>query len=345
MRSCCRSLVVLAIGLLAGCSGQLVRLDAVGKLNTELAPTPKLTPVAATPLPHRPHHPQACVVAVIDVDGLLLNSDATGLGSWGENPVSLFRERLDTIERDPRIRAVVVRINSPGGSVTASDIMWRDLLAFKRRTGLPVVACLMDVAAGGAYYLATSCDEIVAHPTSITGAIGCILNVYNLQDMMAQFNIIGVPIKAGNKIDLGTPIKALDDEHRELLQTMADEFHQRFRRIVVDRRDGVDPDESSTFDGRVFTAYQALDRHLVDRIGYLDDAIRSARQLAGVAQAEVMMLHRHDDPPLSQYATTPNTPLQKTILPINVPGLDRSRLPCFLYMWQMEPSTETLLGK
>ena len=142
--------------------------------------------------------------------GFFSIQDATGFGSLGENPVALFRERLDAIEHNRRVRAVVLRIHSPGGSVTATDIMWRDLAAFKCRTHLPVVACLMDVAAGGGYYLATGADCIVAHPTTVTGAIGCILNVYNLQDLMAQFNIVGIPIKAGKNVDLGSPVKAID---------------------------------------------------------------------------------------------------------------------------------------
>ena len=154
--------------------------------------------------------------------------------------MSVFRERLDAIECDPRICAVVIRINTPGGSVTATDIMWRDLMAFKRRTCLPVIACLMDVAAGGGYYLATAADSIVAHPTTVTGGIGCILNVYNLQDLMAQFNILGAPIKAGPNIDLGSPIKELSDEKRKLLQDMADEFHSRFRNVVLQSRPNVD---------------------------------------------------------------------------------------------------------
>ena len=106
---------------------------------------------------------------MVDVDGLLLDDDAAGLGSAGENAVSVFRERLDAIQCNPRVRSVVLRIHSPGGSVTATDIMWRDLQAFRRKTGLPVVACLMDVATGGGYYLATAADAIVAHPTSVVG--------------------------------------------------------------------------------------------------------------------------------------------------------------------------------
>ena len=103
------------------------RFDANASVKAELSPVPKLQPVSAMGLPYRFRNPWGATVAVVDVDGLLLNSDATGLGSWGENPVSVFRERLDAIECDPHVCAVVVRINTPGGSVTATDIMWRDL--------------------------------------------------------------------------------------------------------------------------------------------------------------------------------------------------------------------------
>ena len=203
----------------------------------------------------------------------------------------------------------------------------------------------MDTAAGGGYYLATAADTIIAHPTTVTGGIGCILNVYNLQDLMAQFNIVGAPIKAGSNIDLGSPIKELNTEKRKLLQNMADEFQARFKDVVLQGRPDVDGKLETTFDGRVFTASQAKQLHLIDQIGYLDNAVAAARMQAGVDCVNVIFYHRRDDAPLSEYAITPNTPLQKGLIPVNVPGLDRSKLPCFLYLWQMEPSTEVMMGK
>jgi len=330
-----------------GCADPLVHLHTFGDIsvNAALAPNPKQTPVFASLLPHRPHFPRACRVAVIDVDGVLLDSDATGFGSMGENPVAVFRERLDAIEHDHCVRAVVLRIHTPGGSVTATDIMWRDLQAFKARTCLPVVACLMDVAAGGGYYLATGADCIVAHPTTVTGAIGCILNIYNLQDLMAQFNIVGVPIKSGKNVDLGTPAKAIDAEARKLLQNMADEFHQRFENIVMSRRPQVDPQNGTTFDGRVFSASQALALRLIDQIGYFDDAVQLANGMAHLNYSEVVFYHRKGDPAFSPYSATPNVPLQDKLVPVNIPGIERSRLPSFLYLWQIEPSLERINGK
>ncbi len=302
---CC----VLAAGI-AGCGSPLVNVHAFGDITAALAPILKrLRFFRRCCRIGLIFHGLVCV-AVVDVDGVLLDQDATGFGSLGENPVALFRERLDAIEHNGRVRAVVLRIHSPGGSVTASDIMWRDLAAFKCRTHLPVVACLMDVAAGGGYYLATGADCIVAHPTTVTGAIGCILNVYNLQDLMAQFNIVGIPIKAGKNVDLGSPLKAIDAAGRKLLQDMADEFHQRFRSVVLSRRPLVDGNLATTFDGRVFTASQAMGLHLVDQIGYLDDAVHLATNMAGLNCSDVVFYHRHGDPALSPYSITPNVPLQ-----------------------------------
>lgn len=185
----------------------------------------------------------------------------------------------------------------------------------------------------------------MAHPTTVTGGIGVILNTYNLQDAMAQFNIIGVPVKAGKNIDLGTPIAPLDDDRRKLLQDMADDFHDRFRRNVVESRDGVDETDKTNFDGRVFTAEQALERNLIDSIGYLDDAVELGREMGGAPHAEVVFYHRKNDRPRSPYDVTPNTPLQGTLIPLSLPGLDRTKLPSFLYLWQPEPTMERLSGR
>lgn len=350
---CVRCCLVLTIGL-TGChfrvaTDSAVRMDTPietrSKVIMDSPPVSEGGPVVEMPLggPTNGREPK---IAVVDVDGLLLNMDMTGLYSLGENPVSLFREKLDAIAADTCVTAVVVRINSPGGGVTATDIMWRDLYAFRARTCRPLIACLMDLGAGGAYYLATAADLIVAHPTSITGGIGVILNRYNLNGPMGYFSLQALPIKAGKNIDLGNEIEQEPaPERRQLLQAMADEFHQRFRQVVQQARPGVDAADATTFDGRVFTARQALERRLIDRIGYLDDAVALARELAGVESGRVVLYHRCNDRAHSPYAITPNVPLQNTVLPISVPGLDRSRLPTFLYLWQPDPTLEKLGGR
>jgi protease-4 len=284
-------------------------------------------------------------VAIIDVDGLLLNTNLIGPYSAGDNPVDLFREKLDAAAADSCTVAVVVRINSPGGSVTASDIMWRDLQRFREMTRRPVVACLMDLGASGAYYLATAGDLIIAHPTTVTGGIGVVLNLYNLEDAMNVLNISSQSVKAGEKIDLGTVTRELKPEDEAMLKEMANEFYARFRSVVGQLRTQVDMTDKTTFDGRVFTASQALKRGLIDRIGYLEDALDMAREQAGQPHAGAVLLHRCGDVGRTPYATTPNYPIHVSLFPASLPGLDRNKLPTFLYMWQPDPTLERFSGK
>ncbi len=288
----------------------------------------------------------ALTIAVVDIDGLLLNENFTGLLSEGENPVNFFAERLEAIKRDPRVRGVVVRINTPGGGVTASDIMHQELLAFKQRTGLPIVACIMDLGTGGGYYLACAGDHIVAHPTSVIGGVGVIMNLFNLSDFLGAGNVFAQPVRSGSKIDLGTLLREIAPEDRQLLQGMADEFHLRFKRLVTSSRRGVNASDATNFDGRVFTSNEALRRGFVDEVGYLENAIRGAAKRAGLGNGyAVAMYHRPTDTPHSPYAITPNIPMQSSFMPVSVPGLDRSRLPRFLYLWQTDPSLESVAAQ
>jgi protease-4 len=284
-------------------------------------------------------------IALLDVDGILLNADLTGPFSMGENPVGLLREKLDAVGADPLVCAVVLRINSPGGSVNAADVMRRDLQAFRARTHKPVVASLTGMGVGGAYYLSSAADQVLADPTTVVGGIGVVLNLYNLHELMGQFNIIPQEIKAGTMVDIGTSARKLKPEEESILKTMAEEFHRLMQDQIRLSRPAVDLVGGTTFDGRVFTSSQALTRGLIDRVGYPDDAIDLARQMGKCPQAAVAMYHRHNDPARSIHALTANSPLQGSILFPSLPGLDRSRLPTFLSMWQAEMTVERLGGK
>lgn len=288
-------------------------------------------------------------VALVDVDGLVLNTPFVGPLSVGENPVAIFREKLEAIACDPCVKAVVLRVNSPGGGVAACISMRHDLERFKERTHLPVVACLMDTAAGGAYYLASAADHVVAGPATVTGGVGVILNLFNLRDLMAQFNVIPQPIKAGERVDLGSSARPLKPEEKQMLQAMADEFYAQFVADIRKTRPTAKGGEAATFDGRIFSATQAKDRGLVDHIGDMDTALGLAVQLAGCkgapAKPQVVLYRRNNDPAHSVYAVTANVPLQGAGLLPNLPGLDRSKLPTFLSAWQPELTMEKLGGK
>ena len=284
-------------------------------------------------------------MAIIDVDGLLLNENLVGIGSVGMNPVAAFREKLDAAAADPEVCGVVLRINSIGGGVTASDLMWQEVRRFRAETHRPVVACLLDLGTGGCLLFRVGADQIVATPNTITGGIGVIFNSYNLRDTMSAQSVVPQFVKAGANIDMGTSASALTAQTRGMLQAMAEQFHQRFQSVVRQGRPNLPAGDGTTFDGRVFTAAQALERGLIDRIGYLEDAVAVARALAHQELARVVILHPRNSPACSVYATTPNTPTQTTFWPINVPGIERSRLPTFLYVWQPEPTLQRIDGR
>jgi protease IV len=338
----------MALALLpgAGCVHPL-RTDSKVQLNAavrvDLPSNSNEQPVEAMPVDG-----QGCGgprVAILDVDGLLLNTNLVGPYSSGDNPIDLFREKLDAAACADVV-AVVLRINSPGGSVTATDVMWGELMRFKEKTGKPVIACLMDLGTGGAYYLATGCDAVVAHPTTVTGGLGVLLNLYNFNGtlQLAKVEYQTLTAKKSPRIDLSYRIGVLQEEDKQLLVGLADQFHERLKSVVRQRRPQVKEDEA-TFDGRVFSARQALDLGLIDRVGYLPDALELARQCAGSPHAGAAVLHRRHDVARTPFATTPNVPLQASLLPVSLPGADRSRLPAFLYLWQPDPSIERLSGK
>jgi len=329
-------LVLLAcLTVLAGCqNGMRVKMD--GTVATKIVPDNSACPVGQRVVQG---DPAACYkVAIIDVDGMLLNRNFKGMDSLGENPVALFHEKLNAAARDPAIRSVVLRINSPGGSVTASDLMRRDLLEFRRTTGKPVVASFLDVGAGGAYYLATASDLVFAHPTSVVGGVGVVINLYNMADTLEQQNIQATPIRIGEFTDLGSPVQRMSEDGKTIMTEIADEFHTRFCDAVVQTRPAVD---QGLFDGRVFTASKAKENGFIDEVCYFDEVIREAKALSGVSQqTKVVMFRRANDRALTEFDVTPNSPQPVASIPLSIPGLDRASLPHFLYLWQPEPGLE-----
>ena len=327
------------MGHFQGAANVAAQADVRGEMSIKLPTAIDTGPMVASVIRPARGSDLAPRLAVIDVDGVLLNQNREGIYDSGENPVAAFREKLEAATGDSRVAAIVLRIHSPGGGVTACDILAEELDRFKAATRRPVVACLMDVATSGAYYLALGADRIVAHPTSLTGGIGVVFNHVNLQDAMAQLNVSDDPIKAGTLIDMGSVTKPLEPQTRELLQEMADGFRQRFLDRVTRRRPELtDADRRTLADGRVVAASRALKLHLVDRLGYIEDALGEAEHLAGVADAEVVLYSRGGSPARSLYAIAPSPPRLSEAIPFSYPGLDRTKLPTFLYLWQPDPT-------
>jgi protease IV len=262
-------------------------------------------------------------IALIDVEGLIVNARTGGLMSSGDNPVSLFRERLDAAAEDKKVKAVVLRINSPGGGVTASDIMYRDLIHFREETHKPVVACMMDVAASGGYYLAMGCDRVYAHPTTVTGSIGVIMSLYNAHGLAKMIGVSSEPIKSGPNKDIGNPARPMTLEERAILQGMVNGFYDQFVEVVSRARKEHIPTERvrELADGRVYTGVEAKKLGLVDEVGYLEDALKCALDLACLKDANVIAYDNSNCGYRgSIYARGPSIPKEINVR-VDVPGL------------------------
>jgi protease-4 len=315
--------VLAAAVLLPGCFNGLV-----------LTPTHVGGPVVETPVCDADHYFCCDKVALIDVEGLIVNARESGfLGGGGDNPVSLFRERLDAAADDKHVKAVVIRINSPGGGVTASDIMYQDLCRFRKATGKPVVACMMDVAASGGYYLAMGCDRIIAHPTTVTGSIGVIMSLYNASGLATLAGISSVPIKSGPNKDIGNPLRPMTDPERAILQGMVDCYYNQFVEVVVKGRGLPEERVRTLADGRVYTGIDAHKLGLVDQVGYLDDAIDLAKQMACLKDAWVVAYDRCEGYRGSVYAAAPKIPSEVRVK-LDLPGMTGPGGAGFMYLWQ-----------
>ena len=356
-----RRLIVISLGIfVAAVNPGCHTIPIAGHLHTDstVAAGVQGTIEVKTPVGHDPgpvvpvvlragaagaHSPR---IAMIDVDGLLLNQNFTGLYSAGENPVASFHEKLEAAARDPRVVGVVLRIHSPGGGVAASDLMAEELRKFREVTRKPCVASILDLGTGGAYYLAIGCDMVVALPTSIVGGIGAIFNHANLQDAVGYLNVQNDTIKSAQLIDMGTVSKPLDDSTRALFQEIADGFGERYVSRVKTLRPAITADDLNVAkDGRIVSAAKAMELHLIDMLGYPDDAIGAAARLARAEAPEVIIFQRRGYPTRSIYATAPNVPITGDLVPYSFPGLERSKLPTFLYLWQPDPTLTRQSGR
>ncbi len=246
-------------------------------------------------------------VAIVDVSGMLLNGRRPGLIREGDHPVSDFQETLVAVRDDRRVKAVILRINSPGGTVTASDVMYREVLRFRQESGKPVVALLMDVAASGGYYVACGADRIVAYPTSITGSIGVIVQTISVKPALSRIGVQTDAIVSGPNKDAGSPLSVMTPDQRQTLEALVVEFYDQFKTVVHAARPQIaESDWSAVTDGRVLSGADAAKLGLVDAAGDLYDALDAANELAGIEAASLVIYHRPLRYVGSAYAASPS---------------------------------------
>lgn len=296
-----------------------------------------VNPFARQPQPLREHVVSGsgdAKILLLDVSGTITSEEERGAFGIGkrEGMVARIESELSLAAQDDDVRAVIVRINSPGGSVTASDILYDRLSRFRASQSVPVVAQLMDTAASGGYYVALAADEIVAHPTTVTGSIGVIFTGISLEGLLEKVGVRNQTIKTGAKKDIGSPLRTMTAEERELLETLLGDMQDRFMGLVEERRPSLTPESKKMIsDGRVLSARQAFDAGLVDRIGYLDDTIEVTKSRAGVAEARIILYRRSDEFAENLYSRAEFAAPQINLINLDLsPALTK---PQFLYLW------------
>jgi protease-4 len=279
-------------------------------------------------------------IAMIDLSGVIMNAHEPGLLGVGENGVDQFASDLRRAADDSDVKAVVIRINSPGGSVSASDALYEEVVRFKAQTHKPVIAAVQDVGASGAYYVACASDTIIVAPTSIVGSIGVIFESFNVAGTMAKLGIVSDPVKSAKNKDAGSPFREMTPDERQIFQHMIDTYYARFKGIVQSRATKVPADKTEeAFDGRVYTGTDAVEIGLANKTGQLYDALNTARTMAHAPRAKVIMYKPAYANVNSIYATTPVDPARAaaatpaTALTVKLPGFSELP-PGFYYLWQ-----------
>lgn len=282
-------------------------------------------------------------VAVIDVRGLLIDARRSGLLGVGANPVDGLVAGLEKARNDPAVRAVIVRITSPGGTVTASDMMYAELRRFRDETGRPVVASIGEVGASGGYYIALAADHIVVQPTSITGSVGVIFPTLNVSRGLSSIGVESRAITSGPNKDMANPLEPIREEQYAILREQVGELYSRFRSLVVARRPGLDPgDVELATDGRVMTGRHAVAIGLADEAGGVREAFAAAKRLAGVDRARmVKYVDEVVEEVTTPYASAPAGAGQVNLVQVNLgesglAGRFGMQASGFYYLWMPE---------
>lgn len=301
----------------------------------KITPIPVDKTLEETVIMREPGLAVADKIAVIDVDGVIINARKGGLFTRGDNPVSLLTEKLTAASNDNHVRAVVLRINSPGGGVAASNLMYDEIKHFKERTGRPVVAMMLDLAASGGYYVACACDDIIAHRTTVTGSIGVIMMTLDLSGALKRIYIKPNIIKSAPMKDSGSPFREMKPEDRAIFQNLIDGYHEQFVGVVDAGRPKLSTETVRELaDGRIYSAQQALENGLVDRIGTMRDAVALAKQRSGAKKVRVVMYHRPLGWTPNYYAHAPaGGPSTFNLINLNLSEWLTPATPKFLYLW------------
>jgi len=311
-------LIILLTFLISGCAPHF-HLDFMGKERLEEVVLIK--------------SPAKEKILILDVSGIISSTVNPGLFARESDILSKVYYRLEKAAEDKRVKAVILRLDTPGGEATASDILYNEILKFKQENKIPVVGLMMGVAASGGYYIASACDHVIAHPSTVTGSIGVISVFPNLEELFSKIGIKMNVIKSGEMKDSGSAFKDMTEEEKKIFQAVIDEFYQRFLEVVHHRRqDDLSLEEIKKLaDGRIYTAGQALKLKLIDEVGYFDSALQKSLSLASLKEANVISYTYYPSRKTNIYASNLENPsfFERTKIEDLLPYLKSG----FYYLW------------
>ena len=268
-------------------------------------------------------------VAVIRIEGVIVSGREPdwALTTSGNAYSESIIERLERAEADPAVKAVVLRVNSPGGGIVATDEIYTALKKLEK----PVVASMGEMAASGGYYVSCAAREILANPATLAGSIGAISTVPNFEELLDKIGIEMLVIKSGTMKDELSPYREPTAEEIAHWQGITDEAYEQFLGVVVQER-GLDPEKARELaDGRVYTGQQALDLGLVDRLGNLPDALELAAELGGI-EGEPRIIEYQRTPSLMEMLLSGLSPAPASLSLEDVLGIERRFTVQYLYV-------------
>jgi protease-4 len=280
-------------------------------------------------------------VLLLEIEGVISERERSGfLGAGQESTVARVVEQLDVARDAGDIRAVILRVDSPGGSAAASDDVYRALRSFKDETGLPVLAQFMGLATSGGYYVAMAADEIYAVPTCVTGSIGVLFVSVSFEGLMTRLGVRDQTLTGGKHKDAASVLRDMTPDERSHLQSVVDDLHDRFKSVVEAGRPKLDRarvDELA--DGSVYSAPQAEASGLVDGIAPIESTVARAAELAGLdGDYRVVTYHRPSEFRNNLYTRGPvSAPTARTdgewAALMDRAGIRAQSEPGFHYLW------------
>lgn len=273
-------------------------------------------------------------LALVYLKGFLTSQPRQGVLRSQPSQVQELVSALKIAGNDEEVKGVVIAIDSPGGTTTASDILYHEIVDFKQRTGKKVVVAMFDVAASGGYYAALPADWIMAHPTTITGSVGVIFMRPKLQGLFEKIGVDVEVSKSGRDKDMGSPFRATTPEEAALFQGIIEDYADRFHELVAKHRKLSAANMATVKTARVFTANQAKSVGLIDEIGYIQNAFAKGRELSGLPKDCKVVTYRRDTYPNDNPYNSMNSgdPAK-----LNLLGVDASYImppkSGFFYVW------------